>query len=66
MAAWTWAVAALLAGPLAATRHPAPAPAPAPAPLIRHTKDLSIWIDEDQVPSSRSTLLGLYRVFCLN
>ena len=51
MAACTWAVAALLAGPLAATRHPAP------APLIRHTKDLSIWIDEDQVPSSQSILL---------
>ena len=64
MAAWTWAVAALLAGPLAATRHPAPAPAP--APLIRHTKDLSIWIDEDQVPSSRSLLLGIYTVFCID
>ena len=60
MAACTWAVAALLAGPLAATRHPAPAP----APLIRHTKDLSIWIDEDQVPSSQSILLQgvLYRI----
>ena len=56
MAACTWAVAALLAGPLAATVHP--------APLIRHTKDLSIWIDEDQVPASRCW--GIYRVFCID